>query len=78
MAFDRVQRTARVEMRELVAPPYVASAEVNSTQLARQGAGVTYRVVYDSSALGDAAGGACKQSRRSGELARRMKKQNVQ
>jgi len=41
LAFDRVQRTARNEMRELVAPPYVASAEVNSTQLARQGAGVT-------------------------------------
>ncbi|WP_371404443.1 transcriptional regulator TrmB [Kribbella sp. NBC_00662] len=71
MAFDRVQRTARVEMRELVAPPYVASAEVNSTQLARQGAGVTYRVVYDSSALGDAVLAASAVSHvRAGEQAR--------
>ena len=71
LAFDRVQRTARSEMRELVAPPYVASAEVNSTQLARQGAGVTYRVVYDSSALGDAVLSASAVSHvRAGEQAR--------
>ncbi|MEU8224435.1 helix-turn-helix domain-containing protein [Kribbella sp. NPDC048915] len=71
MAFDLVQRTARSEMRELVAPPYVASAEVNSTQLARQGDGVTYRVVYDSSALGDAVLAASAVSHvRAGEQAR--------
>src|SRR3954469_8716775 len=71
IAFDRVQRTARKEMRELVAPPYAASAEVNSTQLARQGAGVTYRVVYDSSALGDAVLAASAVSHvRAGEQAR--------
>src|SRR3954447_7790972 len=28
-AFDRVQRAARKEMRELVAPPYASSTEVN-------------------------------------------------
>ncbi|TWD74709.1 sugar-specific transcriptional regulator TrmB [Kribbella amoyensis] len=53
LAFDRVQRTARKEMRELVAPPYAATAEVNRTQLDRQAAGVEYRVVYDNSALAD-------------------------
>src|SRR2546423_826608 len=42
------------EMRELVVLLYVASVEVNSMQLARQGAGVMYWVVYDSSAFGDA------------------------
>jgi len=71
LAFDRVQRTARQEMRELVAPPYAASAEVNSTQLARQAAGVTYRVVYDSSALADAVLAASAVSHvRAGEQAR--------
>lgn len=71
LAFDRVQRTARAEMRELVAPPYVASAEVNSTQLARQGAGVAYRVVYDSSALADPVLAASAVSHvRAGERAR--------
>ncbi|MEV8373465.1 helix-turn-helix domain-containing protein [Kribbella sp. NPDC056861] len=52
-AFDRVQQTAQKEFRGLVAPPYVASAEVNQTQLERQSAGVAYRVVYDSTALED-------------------------
>lgn len=71
LAFDRVQRTARAEMRELVAPPYVASAEVNSTQLARQGAGVAYRVVYDNSALADPVLAASAVSHvRAGERAR--------
>jgi sugar-specific transcriptional regulator TrmB len=71
LAFDRVQRTARKEMRELVAPPYVASAEVNRTQLDRQAAGVEYRVVYDSSALDDAVLAASAVSHvRAGEQAR--------
>jgi predicted transcriptional regulator len=52
-AFDRVQQTAQKEFRGLVAPPYVASAEVNQMQLDRQAAGIAYRVVYDSSALAD-------------------------
>lgn len=71
LAFDRVQRTARDEMRELVAPPYAATAEVNRTQLARQAEGVTYRVVYDSSALSDAVLSASAVSHvRAGERAR--------
>ncbi|WP_427889684.1 helix-turn-helix domain-containing protein [Kribbella sp. GL6] len=71
LAFDRVQRTARAEMRELVAPPYVATAEVNRTQLDRQVAGVTYRVVYDNSALADAVLAASAVSHvRAGEQAR--------
>jgi sugar-specific transcriptional regulator TrmB/DNA-binding CsgD family transcriptional regulator len=52
-AFDRVQRAARQQMRLLVAPPYAASTGVNRTELDRQAAGVTYRAVYDSSALAD-------------------------
>ena len=54
-AFDRVQRTARQEMRILVAPPYATSAGVNRTELDRQAAGVAYRAVYDSAALADEA-----------------------
>ncbi|MEQ4302099.1 helix-turn-helix domain-containing protein [Plantactinospora sp. B6F1] len=52
-AFERVQRSARQEMRVLVAPPYAVPTSVNSTQLDREAAGVTYRAVYDSSALDD-------------------------
>ncbi|WP_328334989.1 winged helix-turn-helix transcriptional regulator [Kribbella sp. NBC_00382] len=52
-AFDRVQLSAQKEFRGLVAAPYVASAEVNRTQLDRQAAGVAYRVIYDSTALED-------------------------
>ncbi|MEU4292126.1 helix-turn-helix domain-containing protein [Kribbella sp. NPDC026596] len=71
LAFDRVQRTARKDMRELVAPPYAASAEVNRTQLDRQADGVVYRVVYDSSALADAVLSASAVSHvRAGEQAR--------
>jgi DNA-binding CsgD family transcriptional regulator len=70
-AFDRVQRAAQKEMRELVAPPYAASAEVNRTQLARQAAGVAYRVVYDHTALEDPILSASAVSHvRSGEQAR--------
>ncbi|MGI8334254.1 helix-turn-helix domain-containing protein [Actinomadura scrupuli] len=70
-AFDRVQRTAREEMRVLVAPPYAASTEVNRTQLDREAAGVAYRAVYDSSALADAVLAASAASHvRSGEQAR--------
>ncbi|ADB34418.1 transcriptional regulator, TrmB [Kribbella flavida DSM 17836] len=71
LAFDRVQRTARQEVRELVAPPYAASAEVNRTQLARQADGVVYRVIYDSSALEDSLLSASAVSHvRAGEQAR--------
>lgn len=54
-AFDRVQRAARREVRVLVAPPYADPAAVNQTQLDREAAGVTYRAVYDVTALDDAA-----------------------
>jgi sugar-specific transcriptional regulator TrmB/DNA-binding CsgD family transcriptional regulator len=70
-AFDRVQRTARQEMRVLVAPPYAVSREVNHTQLDREAAGVAYRAVYDSSALADAVLAASAAAHvRSGEQAR--------
>jgi DNA-binding CsgD family transcriptional regulator/DNA-binding transcriptional ArsR family regulator len=70
-AFDRVQRAACKEMRELVAPPYASSTEVNRTQLDRQAAGVAYRVVYDCSALADSVLSASAVSHvRSGEQAR--------
>ena len=52
-AFDRVQRIARQEMRVLVAPPYAVPKEVNPTQLDREASGVTYRAVYDVTALAD-------------------------
>ncbi|GAA4696608.1 hypothetical protein Prum_063810 [Phytohabitans rumicis] len=52
-AFDRIQRTARREMRVLVAPPYAKPTEVNRTQLDREAAGVSYRAVYDAAALAD-------------------------
>ncbi|MEJ3745776.1 helix-turn-helix domain-containing protein [Actinomycetes bacterium KLBMP 9797] len=52
-AFDRVQRAARREVRVLVAPPYAMATGVNSTQMDRQAAGVTYRAVYDATALED-------------------------
>jgi len=52
-AFDRVQRTARQEMRVLVAPPYAATTGLNHTELERQAAGVVYRAVYDSTVLAD-------------------------
>jgi sugar-specific transcriptional regulator TrmB/DNA-binding CsgD family transcriptional regulator len=54
-AFDRVQRTARREVRVLVAPPYADPTAVNRTQLDREAAGVTYRAVYDVTALDDPA-----------------------
>ncbi|MFD0742789.1 TrmB family transcriptional regulator [Phytohabitans flavus] len=52
-AFDRVQRTARKEMRVLTAPPYAKGTGVNRTQLDREAAGVSYRAVYDANALAD-------------------------
>ncbi|MFI7519824.1 TrmB family transcriptional regulator [Micromonospora globbae] len=54
-AFDRLQHTARQQMRVLVAPPYAVPKAVNRQQLERQAAGVTYRAVYDVDALTDAA-----------------------
>ena len=71
LAFDRVQRTARREMRVLVAPPYAIPAAVNRTQLDREAAGVTYRAVYDTMALADAEFAATVAAHvRSGERAR--------
>jgi len=52
-AFERVQRSARREVRVLVAPPYAARSPVNATQFDREAAGVVYRAVYDSTALED-------------------------
>lgn len=70
-AFDRVQRTARREVRVLVAPPYADPAAVNRTQLDREAAGVTYRAVYDVTALDDPAiAGNLATHVRSGEHAR--------
>ena len=50
-AFDQVQRTARTEMRVLVAPPYASGRRLNQTQLDRGPAGVVYRTVYGNEAL---------------------------
>lgn len=70
-AFNRVQLTARQEMRTLVAPPYATSTGVNRTQLEREAEGVTYRAVYDGSALSDPVLAASAASHvRSGEQAR--------
>jgi sugar-specific transcriptional regulator TrmB/DNA-binding CsgD family transcriptional regulator len=70
-AFDRVQRTARREMRVLVAPPFAKPNEVNRTQLDREAAGVVYRGVYDASVLDDQASAAAAAVHvRSGEQAR--------
>jgi sugar-specific transcriptional regulator TrmB/DNA-binding CsgD family transcriptional regulator len=70
-AFDRVQRTARREMRVLVAPPFAKPNEVNRTQLDREAAGVVYRGVYDASVLDDQASAAVAAVHvRSGEQAR--------
>jgi sugar-specific transcriptional regulator TrmB/DNA-binding CsgD family transcriptional regulator len=54
LAFDRLQRTARREIRVLVAPPYAIPKGMNATQLDRESDGVTYRAVYDTTALADA------------------------
>jgi DNA-binding CsgD family transcriptional regulator/DNA-binding MarR family transcriptional regulator len=70
-AFDRVQRTARQEMRVLVAPPYAATTGLNRTELDRQAAGVAYRAVYNSAALADEVLAASAVSHvRAGEQAR--------
>lgn len=70
-AFDRVQRTARREMRVLVAPPYAKPNEVNRTQLDREAAGVNYRAVYDATALADPETAAAAATHlRAGEQAR--------
>jgi predicted transcriptional regulator len=50
-AFERVQRTARREVRVLVAPPYVATSDLNQTQLDRGPTGIVYRSVYGNDAL---------------------------
>jgi DNA-binding MarR family transcriptional regulator/DNA-binding CsgD family transcriptional regulator len=52
-AFERVQRTARREMRVLDAPPYATQAGVNQMQLDRQAEGIVYRGVYDAAALAE-------------------------
>ena len=70
-AFDRVQRSARREMRVLVAPPYAIPTAVNRTQLDRESAGVSYRAVYDTTALADTEFAATVATHiRSGEHAR--------
>jgi DNA-binding CsgD family transcriptional regulator len=70
-AFEQVQRTARREMRVLVAPPYAIPTSINPTQLDREAAGVSYRAVYDSTALEDAEFTASVAAHiRSGERAR--------
>jgi DNA-binding CsgD family transcriptional regulator len=50
-AFERVQRTARREVRVLVAPPYATTSWVNQTQLDRGTSGIAYRSVYGNDAL---------------------------
>jgi len=70
-AFDRLQRTARQEMRVLVAPPYAVPTEVNRTQLDLEATGVVYRAVYDTTALADTAFAASVATHiRAGEQAR--------
>lgn len=70
-AFERVQRTARRQMRVLVAPPYAVPKAMNATQLDREAAGVVYRAVYDSAALADGDFAASVAAHiRSGEQAR--------
>lgn len=69
-AFDRVQRVARAEVRQLVAPPYAAAKQVNSVQMERASQ-VTYRVVYTIDSLDDPAIlAATTEHVRTGELAR--------
>ncbi|MER7444597.1 helix-turn-helix domain-containing protein [Micromonospora avicenniae] len=69
-AFDRVQRVARTEVRQLVAPPYAAAKQVNSVQMERASQ-VTYRVVYTIDSLDDPAIlAATTEHVRTGELAR--------
>ena len=53
LAFERVQRTARREVRVLDAPPYASDSEINQTQLAKQAEGILYRGVYDAAALAE-------------------------
>jgi predicted transcriptional regulator len=50
-AFDQVQRTARKEVRVLVAPPYAGTSRINQMQLDRGPDGVVYRSVYGNEAL---------------------------
>jgi DNA-binding MarR family transcriptional regulator len=70
-AFDRIQRTARHQMRVLVAPPYAKPTGINRTQLDREAAGVGYRAVYDATALADPdAAAAAATPLRAGEQAR--------
>ncbi|WP_309500523.1 helix-turn-helix domain-containing protein [Streptomyces shenzhenensis] len=71
-AFDRLQRTARRELRVLVAPPYAAPKAVNERQLdGLLAQGVVCRAVYGTVALADpaiaAGAAACV---RAGEQAR--------
>lgn len=70
-AFDRLQRTARHEMRVLVAPPYAVSRPTNAIQLDREAAGVVYRAVYERPAMEDpAVASAAAAHIRTGEQAR--------
>lgn len=51
-AFEQVQRTAREQVRVLVAPPYASEAsQLNQTQLDRGRDGIVYRSVYGNEAL---------------------------
>jgi DNA-binding CsgD family transcriptional regulator len=51
-AFERVQHTARAEMRVLVAPPYAATGPVNRTQHDRESE-LSWRAVYATDVLAE-------------------------
>lgn len=50
-AFDQLQRTAKEEVRVLVAPPYAGASRLNQIQLDRGPTGIVYRSVYGNEAL---------------------------
>jgi sugar-specific transcriptional regulator TrmB len=50
-AFERVQREAGSEVLVFVTPPYAFDGRLNSTELARLRAGISYRAVYGVEAL---------------------------
>jgi sugar-specific transcriptional regulator TrmB/DNA-binding CsgD family transcriptional regulator len=51
--FERLQQTARDEVRSLVAPPYAGQDPINETELRRLATGVRYRAIYDEAALAE-------------------------
>jgi predicted transcriptional regulator len=50
-AYEQVQRSAREQVRVLVAPPYAGTSGINQTQLDRGSDGIVYRSVYGNEAL---------------------------